>query len=185
MGTRNLTVVQYQNEYKVAQYCQWDGYPSGQGLTALRFARRLLDDSVRAKFYKKIAAVKWIDDSELENLWKGVGATSDFVPIDISNKFAKKYPYLHRNCGADVLEYVLSKRPGLKLQNSIEFANDGLFCEWVCLLNLDQGTFEAYSGFYEPAQKVSTSRFEHQNKVASWPLGNLPTDEEFLQAFGK
>ena len=37
MGTRNLTCVFVNGEYKVAQYCQWDGYPSGQGLTILNF----------------------------------------------------------------------------------------------------------------------------------------------------
>ena len=27
MGTRNLTVVYLDGQYKVAQYGQWDGYP--------------------------------------------------------------------------------------------------------------------------------------------------------------
>ena len=37
MGTRNLTTVIKNSETKVAQYGQWDGYPGGQGLTALKF----------------------------------------------------------------------------------------------------------------------------------------------------
>ena len=37
MGTRNLTVVMADNEYKVAQYGQWDGYPRIQGVVALTF----------------------------------------------------------------------------------------------------------------------------------------------------
>lgn len=35
MGTRNLTAVYLDGQYKVAQYGQWDGYPEGQGITAL------------------------------------------------------------------------------------------------------------------------------------------------------
>lgn len=37
MGTRNLTCVVLDGEYKVAQYGQWDGYPEGQGRTILEF----------------------------------------------------------------------------------------------------------------------------------------------------
>lgn len=40
MGTRNLTmVIDRKGEIKVAQYGQWDGYPSGQGATILEFAK--------------------------------------------------------------------------------------------------------------------------------------------------
>lgn len=39
MGTRNLTAVYLDGQYKVAQYGQWDGYPEGQGITVLTFLR--------------------------------------------------------------------------------------------------------------------------------------------------
>ena len=39
METRHLTLVYKNGAFKVAQYGQWDGYPSGQGLTALKFLR--------------------------------------------------------------------------------------------------------------------------------------------------
>ena len=34
MGTRNLTAVYLDGQYKVAQYGQWDGYPEGQGIAS-------------------------------------------------------------------------------------------------------------------------------------------------------
>ena len=39
MGTRHLICVVKDNEYKLAQYGQWDGYPEGQGVNILRFLR--------------------------------------------------------------------------------------------------------------------------------------------------
>jgi hypothetical protein len=41
MGTRNLTCVVIDGQFKVAQYCQWDGYPSGQGATVYKFCKTL------------------------------------------------------------------------------------------------------------------------------------------------
>ena len=37
MGTRNLTMVIQNQETKIAQYGQWDGFPDGQGITILTF----------------------------------------------------------------------------------------------------------------------------------------------------
>ena len=40
MGTRNLIMVRKKNgDLKVAQYCQWDGYPSGHGVDILTFLK--------------------------------------------------------------------------------------------------------------------------------------------------
>ena len=42
MGTRNLTmVINQEGEKKVAQYGQWDGYPSVVGLGVLNFLKRV------------------------------------------------------------------------------------------------------------------------------------------------
>ena len=37
MGTRHLIAVMADGKYQVAQYGQWDGYPSGQGVSVLTF----------------------------------------------------------------------------------------------------------------------------------------------------
>ena len=44
MGTRNLTMVIHKEEPKIAQYGQWDGYPSGQGSTALKFLFKMMNE---------------------------------------------------------------------------------------------------------------------------------------------
>ena len=37
MGTRHMIAVVNNGKYRVAQYGQWDGYPSGQGVGVLGF----------------------------------------------------------------------------------------------------------------------------------------------------
>ena len=42
MGTRNLIIVKLKGEVKVSQYCQWDGYPTGQGADLAKFIQNKL-----------------------------------------------------------------------------------------------------------------------------------------------
>ena len=44
MGTRNITRVVSNNELKVCQYCQWDGYPTGAGRAIAGFIRESDDE---------------------------------------------------------------------------------------------------------------------------------------------
>lgn len=41
MGTRHLICVSHNDQCKVAQYGQWDGYPAGQGVNILAFLREM------------------------------------------------------------------------------------------------------------------------------------------------
>ena len=49
MGTRNLVAVQIDGQYKIAQYGQWDGYPSGKGLEVLEFLRERMNEEAFVK----------------------------------------------------------------------------------------------------------------------------------------
>lgn len=53
MGTRHLIIVVSQQEVKVAQYGQWDGYPDGQGKRILTFLRK----AKLGRFAKKLTDV--------------------------------------------------------------------------------------------------------------------------------
>src|SRR5574337_1233174 len=67
MGTRNLTAVMMNGEYKVAQYGQWDGYPEGQGKTILEF---LSGDGNIEKLKSALQRVRFLD---------GDGRDKDFL----------------------------------------------------------------------------------------------------------
>lgn len=192
MGTRHLIAVYVDGKHKVAQYGQWDGYPSGQGTTALNFLRSLDTlDKVDA-FREKVRATVFAADEEIQAKWKEVGADdSGWVGIEVSEKFAKRYPQLSRDTGAAVLGIINDSEPGIVLKDSLDFVTDGLFCEWAYVVDLDANVFEVYEGL--SASKGETKgRFSSLTPAAdnngygvvtlvkSYPLSALPTEKEFL-----
>lgn len=160
MGTRHLTAVVLNGEYKVAQYGQWDGYPSGQGATVAKFVRN--KERVK-KFTKAVAECTFLTNKEVDARWKESGAKGNgWVTMDVSDRHKKKYPELSRDAGADILNLILEGKRQLK--NDIEFSADSLFCEWAYVINLDTQEVEVYQGFNkEPLKK--TDRFYGMKNV--------------------
>lgn len=60
MGTRNITFVKQGDKKVVAQYCQWDGYPTGRGGMILEFVKNLITYDAVDEFKKRIAASKLV-----------------------------------------------------------------------------------------------------------------------------
>lgn len=143
MGIRHLTIVVAEGDYKVAQYGQWDGYPSGQGKTVLRF----IHDNDMQAFKQKLANVQWITEEEHDAALRSVGAPDGMLDMDQHAEYVKRYPELTRDTGADILDLIMKSEELIKLSNSIKFAADSLFCEWAWLINLDSNELEVYKGF--------------------------------------
>ena len=162
MGTRNLTVVKnLEGTTKIAQYGQWDGYPSYSGIQALAFLR---DKVNRDNLMVELQLVEFVGDEEVDTLYK------QFESTDWENKdFLNAYPGLHRDTGIGILEVVANATNTIKTVDNTEFANDGLFCE----------------GIYEV--DFSTNKFttNYNDIVVQYDLDNLPTDEEYLASFEK
>jgi len=195
LGTRNLTCVFFEGEYKVAQYCQWDGYPGGQGSNILSFLRKV---DLR-EFKEYLRNLVWIDENELQRRLASCGADgSGWVNMEIARKFQKKWPHLDRDAGADVLEMIVNTCGNIELLNSLDFAGDSLFCEWAYVIDFDKNTFEVYSGFVEEPLDA-TERFsgmecerDHRSKqyypvklIKEYSLDNLPSQKEFISYFNK
>lgn len=142
MGTRGLTIVKLDGKVKVAQYGQWDHYPTGQGETISKFIREKLD---LRKFKAKVKALQFVTDQEVERLWNSCGAKGEFVTEDISKTFEKNYPQFHRNTGAGILELIQAGGVD-KVVNSIDFLKDELFCEYAYELDLDKKVVKVYIG---------------------------------------
>ena len=161
MGTRNLTkVIDRNGEIKVAQYGQWDGYPSGQGLNALYHA------TAHAQIEKGLDRVRWATESELTEIYSKFREMNQLGTDDYKN-FNLLYPNLTRDTCADILGVVAWSVGEVLLVDQSEFENDELFCEGVYTLDFQNKAFISKYG----------------DKVVSFPLDNLPTPEEYLNAW--
>lgn len=194
MGTTNLTCAVIDGEYKVANYAQWDGYPSGQGITILEFIRDKMD---RPLMEKRLREITFLNDEEIEL-------------INESKKFPQQFS---RDVGGRIFEFIQNGKyrsselqvPSYKykevehlwemdkLVNQLSFAADSLFCEYAYVVDFDKNTFEVYKGFVKSPHKgerFSDLEFEksHRNTqyypVKHWKtfdLNDLPTNEVFLE----
>jgi hypothetical protein len=160
MGTRNLTVVKdLEGTTKIAQYGQWDGYPSYSGIKVLEFLR---DKTNRDNLLVELQNVEFVDDQKVDELYKQYEST------DWENKeFLNAYPGLHRDTGVGILEVVANSMAPIKTVDNSEFRNDTLFCEGIYEVDFQSNKFISIYA---------------DNKV-SYDLDELPSDEEYLAAW--
>ena len=110
MGTRNITmVIDKEGDVKVGQYGQWDGYPSGQGLTILDF----LSNTDLNEFQEKLSKCKFLTEEEVEKI--------------NDDDWENNYPQLSRNVGGEILGHIMDS-DGLELIDKSEFVDDELVC---------------------------------------------------------
>lgn len=190
MGTRNLTMVISNGETKVAQYGQWDGYPSGNGVIVLEFLHsNKMDD-----FKQKLNKVKFINgnkEKEIKKFLESIGAKDGWMTGEQSNQYQKKYPYLTRDNGANILQMIMDgQEDEIWINDNTEFAGDSLFCEWAYLIDLDKNVLEVYEGFNKSPLVLEDRFFYLTDKeseyypirmVKSYTLNNLPTEGEFIK----
>lgn len=145
MGTRHLTCVVKDKEYIVAQYGQWDGYPSGQGVNILHFLR---NEFIEEKFLEKIKMAIFPTQEELQNCYKKHGADNDeWISLEVAKSFNLEHPYLSRDIGSDILPMIQNAEKPFWFHKNKNFAYQSLFCEWCYVIDLDEKSFEIFTGF--------------------------------------
>ncbi len=190
MGTRNLTIVISDGITRIAQYGQWDGYPSGQGATALNF---LLNTNLE-KFKRKLKRCRFFTkrkNAELDKFMKSIGSNDGWMTMEQVAKYKERYSLLSRDNGAEILKLVFeSKDRTIWLQDESDFAGDSVFCEWAYVIDFDKRTFEVYSGFNDKPldenERFAYLKSRDDKKyypiklLKEYSLDSLPTMEEFL-----
>lgn len=168
MGTRNLTAVMVDGEYKIAQYGQWDGYPSGQGRTVLNFLKR----TNLERFKDRVRECRFLTPEECSKI--------DAIP-----NWHEKFKHISRDMGAKILGKV--NHGVRRIINNINFANDSLFCEWCYVVDLDKETFEVFKGFNKfpihDGRFISKGKSEYHpvKLLKSYSLDSLPTLKQFYK----
>lgn len=146
MGTRNLTMVKSDGVIKIAQYGQWDGYPTGQGEKIRMFLSNADLPTLQERLANK---PPFISDGEYEDLMESIGLRNRrFINMEEAELFDRTYPSLSRNTGADILQLIYVD-PTLPLVSSIDFGFESLFCEWGYFIDLDEEKVTIYKGFQE------------------------------------
>lgn len=186
MGTRGLTVVIQDGTHKVAQYGQWDHYPTGQGADAVAILQT--DDAIENI---RKALTRFVSQEEHQALYDEVlpeAAGSDWLTPEQANKFNAAHPQFSRDNGAKILGLVADAGAAgttLALSDQIEFAKDSLFCEWAYVVDLDQNRFEIYKGFQqEPHTEGRFASYEQDRGyfpvrlIKSYPLDALPSKDD-------
>lgn len=197
MGTRNLSAAVVDGEYRIAKYCQWDGYPSGVGVGILNVLRNS-DLNVLKERIRKNAG--YIDKNKISDLYEnlGINATDGWVSYEDGKRFANAHPLLNRDSDlSDVLqEHMKTDDKMIYTMSDLEFAKDSLFCEYAYVVDFDKNTFEVYKGFNTDSNDEN-GRFYESNEAElekghdgtvyypvkhwhTWSLDELPSQDEFL-----
>jgi hypothetical protein len=192
MGTRNLTAVVVDGQFKVAQYGQWDGYPEGQGLTILNFLKNFNE----ALFRKRLEATRFVTNEEVHGWYIAAGSGgAQFVTSDVQDRVMEAHPYISRDHGGEILRLIAESEGPVEIQDSSDFVADSLFCEWAYVVDLDQRTLEVYEGcnhhpvpagerFSEvtPCERdAGGSKYYPVRLKKAFNLDALPSQEEFLR----
>lgn len=140
MGTRNLTIVRIKNKTKVAQYGQWDGYPTGQGQTIADFLKK----ADLEKFKKQVSKLKVWKSEDVKKAYKDLGI-GEWMNQKEAQKVNDMYPEFNRDYGANILNLIYEGKINKVLLNE-DFKNDGLYCEYYYEIDLDNETVSMNGG---------------------------------------
>lgn len=179
MWTRHMIAVKQAWVFKVANYWQWDWYPTGQGESI----RAFLSEVDLNIFKEKVSACRAITYDELEAI---PNVDEDWV------EWPKKYPWLSRDAGSNILKYIMEDKSVLKMAEDCLTPN--IWIEWSYLIDLDTMTLNLYrwtilsSDEYTRAPKwpypIST-KYKPYKPMHTYSLDNLPTMEEWNKKYSK
>ncbi len=173
MGTRNVTmVIDQQGVKKVAQYGQWDGYPSGLGVDLLKILR---DKELFDKFKEKLPLVRFIEEEGRDKEWaesynKNAPEWSSQPDLRTKEQAHWFSSYITRDLSAKVIINIANSDDKEIILQDREDSGKGeeSWVEYCYAINLQDETFTVYTKLDREPLKV-------------YSLNELPTDEDFIK----
>lgn len=161
MGTRGLTMVYSDGEFKVANYNQYDSYPSGLGIDILIFIRDYLNNAESKQLFRdEVSKLKLVNDD-----YKPTKEEYNFLtrfsqnPHEYDEDKLDVYLLLRDLQGVEILYEIIEGNVIISL-DSINFASNSLYCEWGYVLNLDERQLEIYKGYQkEPCSNAGFNEY--------------------------
>lgn len=185
MGTRHLTCVFEGNEFKVAQYGQWDGYPKGQGVTVLNFLKTCDIN----RFKRNVRKCFFGNEEQLKAAYSKF-STDGWMTMEQADAFKKsEFGHMSRDVGADILKLIEQSDDGLMLEDDHKFGYNGLSCEWAYVINLNTLTLDCYKGFGKEIPKAGLWMKDQPDEYGYYPidlvksyslLDELPDEKTFI-----
>jgi len=185
MGTRNLTCVIKNGDFRVAQYGQWDGYPEGAGADILAFLN--VPGNID-KLRSRVDEVRFISRDEWNERLTAAGIGDSIrYGSEEEKKYQRDFWQLDRNVGRKVLKIIVATEGPVELMDDREFAHNSLFCEWAYVVNMDHNVLEVYKGFNKdplapngvfagvPLKEDRSNEYATVKLVAVYPFHSLPT----------
>lgn len=190
MGTRGFVGFVIDDEEKIA-YNHFDSYPGGVGAHMLSWLTKAVEDM--PKLREDVSQLTVISHNDPDPTPAQIEQLREFTDMSVGGSGGtgpEWYQVLRDTQGKPELML----RAGY-IEDAREFPLDSLFCEWGYLVDLDTGCFEVYKGFQnEPPdegrwsgqgtinERAGVAKYYAVNRVASWPLWELPTEVEFHEA---
>ena len=94
MGTRNLTVVVHNQEVKLAQYGQYDGFPDSLGVKLLKFFSNPKNTENLKEILPKVRLWNEQDQKRQDEFLESIGCTNGILNDKQKEQFKIKYPNL-------------------------------------------------------------------------------------------
>ena len=192
MGTRNLTVIISDNEVKLSQYGQWDGYFSYTGEKFINFVREHLKGNKKTHEYllklfkEKVSTLGGVDQSYINMIKEKheefsadnhVKNKSDYaIPLNIM------FPQFSRDTGVEILNIIQRNCEPFYMRGKkfpVYLDKDTSFVEFIYIINLD--TDEIYMLTYHEFKGEPLTTCELVDKLFKMPcwykssIATLPT----------